>query len=227
MNTVAKSVQGPLTDPAQVDLLHHRWRGITCALVDALPLAGVHERDVAVTGTPAVVLLGHWGDITLIETKAGPLAAVRARTPTAATFTIDLNSPDDEVVADIVDAVACLMRRRKRHHDDDRAAMEVELVEMVTLTGWASTGIISGQNPAADFHDHHDAIRGRITRSDLHAEDPAGATFAIGVQVSGLRYAEALRALVTLRKAMDEPGSPIGPLAGPAPDETGSLCPVG
>jgi hypothetical protein len=81
------------------------------------------------------------------------------------------------------------------------------------LTGWTSTGIISGQNPSARFHDHHDAIRGKITRSDLHAEDPAGATFAISVQVAGLRYAEALRALAALRRAAIAPDRPIGPHA--------------
>jgi len=58
------------------------------------------------------------------------------------------------------------------------------------------TGIIGGLNPTAGFRDHHDAIRGRITRSDLHAEDPAGATFAISVQVAGLLAATGVTAQV-------------------------------
>ena len=172
-------------------------------LIEALPLIGIQERDIVLTGYPLVVTLGTWASVLPGISSGVPVAVVRASSPSRASIVVDLNGAPGEVISDILDCVETLLMRRRRRLDADRATKEAELQEMTTATGWISTGV-GGTEITAGFRDGDDRIRGRITRSESRRGDPAADRFSITVEFGALGYAAALGVLADLLR----PGKP-------------------
>lgn len=188
---------------SEVIALHRRWRTIACAVIASLPLIGVDESDVIVSGTPPRLSLASWGEISLAEGPRGAQVLIRAQRPGKGLLVASLDGTDAEVVADILDCAGCLLHRRQRRVDADRAAVEAELVGMIEVTGWICTGV-GGAQPQAAFRSGDARLRGRLVRSDRTDGDPAQATFTITVEAGGINYAGALAALAGLRGAFAE-----------------------
>lgn len=198
------SLGGMLAEP-EVIALHRRWRTIACGVIASLPLIGVDETEVIVSGTPPRLSLASWGEIALAEGPRTAQVLIRCQRPGKGLLVASLEGTDAEVVADIIDCAGCLLHRRQRHLDQDRAAVEAELADMTTSTGWICTGV-GGTQPQAGFRSGDDRLRGRLVRSDRADGDPAQATFTITAEVGGISYAGALAALAGLRAASaDEP----------------------
>lgn len=191
-----------LAEP-EVIALHRRWRSIACAVIASLPLIGVDETDVVVSGAPPRLSLAAWGEITLSEGPRTAQVLIRCQRPGKGLLVASLDGTDTEVVADILDCAGCLLHRRQRRVDADRAAVEAELAEMLTSTGWVCSGV-GGTQPQAGFRSGDDRLRGRLVRADRADGDPAQATFTITAEIGGLSYARALAALAGLRSAFAE-----------------------
>lgn len=172
-------------------------------LVEALPLLGIEERDILLTGYPLMVSIGSWATVQPCICAGTSVAVVRASSPHQASIVVNLDGPPGEVVSDILDCVEALLLRRNRRLDQDRAAKEAEMREMVETTGWTCTGV-GGAEIMAGFRDSDDGIRGRITRTEYRRGDPASDRFSITVEFGALDYAKALRVLAE-RLRLGEP----------------------
>lgn len=195
-----------LLEPADVEILRVRWRGICNAFIAASYLHGIAAADVCVSGTPERMDIEAWCSIRLVEGPGRPMVVVRSQPPGAGMFTAALDGDDAGVAADIADAVDALRRRRSRVLDDDRRIAEQELAEMARSMGWHCDGV-SGRVPmTAAFRDALDRVRGTLTRTDRADGDPSAARFAITVDVGALTYAQALGVLAALRgvRALDQ-----------------------
>ncbi len=193
---------GAMLAEAEVTALHRRWRAIACAVIASLPLIGVDESEVVVSGTPPRLSLASWGEIALAEGPRAAQVLIRCQRPGKGLLVASLDGTDAEVVADIIDCAGGLLHRRQRRVDADRAAVEAELADIATSTGWICTGV-GGKQAQAAFRSYDDRVRGWLLRSDRADGDPSRATFTVTAEFGSLSYAQALAVLGGVQRAID------------------------
>jgi len=194
----------PMLAEDLITALRRRWHDILVAVCAGLHFYGIDSRDAYVSGTPLRLAVGPSCEVILAEGPRQPQALIRCQAPGKGVLVASLDDSDAIVAADILECVAALHWRRQRRLDEDRVAVEAELADMVTSTGW-EVAAVGGQQPTASFRSADDRMRGRVVRVDRGDGNPSLATFSVTTEISGLGYAETLGVLAGMNRASENP----------------------